>query len=98
MYFPNLLNLSPSFPPLNHLPVQDLYPPCLNCDILEDVKDQVLFFVALSEPFWASQVTLVVKKKKPPANAGDVDSIPDLGRSLDKEMATHSSFLAWKIP
>ena len=64
MYFPNLLNLSPSFPSLNHLPVQDLYPPCLNYDILEDVKDQVLFFVALSEPFWASQVNLVVEKKK----------------------------------
>jgi len=39
-------------------------------------------------------VTLEVKKKNPPANEGDVDSIPDLGRSLDKEMATHSSFLA----
>ena len=31
-------------------------------------------------------------------NAGDWGSIPGLGRSLEKEMATHSSTLAWKIP
>ena len=31
-------------------------------------------------------------------NAGDLGSIPGLGRSLEKEMATHSSTLAWKIP
>ena len=35
------------------------------------------------------------------ANAGytkDADLIPRWGRSLDKEMATHYSILAWKIP
>ena len=31
-------------------------------------------------------------------NAGDLSSIPGSGRSLEKEMATHSSALAWKIP
>ena len=31
-------------------------------------------------------------------NAGDPGSIPGLGRSPEKEMATHSSTLAWKIP
>ena len=31
-------------------------------------------------------------------NVGDPGSIPGLGRSLEKEMATHSSILAWKIP
>ena len=32
-------------------------------------------------------------------NAGDTGSTPGLGRfSLEKEMATHSSTLAWKIP
>ena len=39
--------------------------------------------------------------KEPPANAGDVReacSIPSSGRSLKKEMATHSSILAWKVP
>ena len=33
--------------------------------------------------------------KKPPANGG---LIPGSGRSLEKEMATHSSILAWEIP
>ena len=36
--------------------------------------------------------------KNLPANAGDTGLIPGLGRSLEKEMATHSSILAWKIP
>ena len=31
-------------------------------------------------------------------NAGDQGLIPGSGRSLEKEMATHSSTLAWKIP
>ena len=31
--------------------------------------------------------------KSLPANAGDIGSIPGLGRSLEKEMATHSIFL-----
>ena len=31
-------------------------------------------------------------------NAEDVGLIPGSGRSLEKEMATHSSTLAWKIP
>ena len=32
-----------------------------------------------------------------PANAGDSGSIPGSGRSLEKEMATHSSIFAWEI-
>ena len=39
--------------------------------------------------------------KNTPANAGDVrdiGSLPELGRSLEKGMATHSSILAWRIP
>ena len=46
-----------------------------------------------------SQVAPVVKN--PPANAGDArdtSSIPGLGRSLEKEMATHSSIPPWEIP
>ena len=31
-------------------------------------------------------------------NVGDLGSIPGLGSSLEKEMATHSSVLAWRIP
>ena len=36
--------------------------------------------------------------KNPPANAGDVGSIPGSGRSPEKEMAAQSSILAWKTP
>ena len=36
--------------------------------------------------------------KNPPANAGGVDSIPGQEDPLEKEMATHSSVLAWEIP
>ena len=31
-------------------------------------------------------------------NAGDLGSIPGLEDPLEKEMATHSSILAWRIP
>ena len=31
-------------------------------------------------------------------NAKDLGSMPGSGRSLEKEMATHSSILAWRIP
>ena len=34
--------------------------------------------------------------KSPPDNAKDM--IPGSGRPLEKEMATHSSILAWGIP
>ena len=39
--------------------------------------------------------------KNLPANAGkvrDFGSIPGLGGSPEKEMAVHSSILAWRIP
>ena len=36
--------------------------------------------------------------KNPPANAGDRGLTPGSGRSLEKEMETHSSILDWKIP
>ena len=45
---------------------------------------------------WTSQVVLVVKNL--PANAGDAGSSLDWEDSLEKEMATHSSILAWEIP
>ena len=31
-------------------------------------------------------------------SAGELGSIPELGRSLEKGKATHSSVLAWEIP
>ena len=36
--------------------------------------------------------------KESACNAGDLDSIPGSGRSPEKEMAIHSSIIAWKIP
>ena len=36
--------------------------------------------------------------KNPPANTRDVGSFPELGSSLEKEMASHPSTLAWEIP
>ena len=36
--------------------------------------------------------------KNPRASIGDAGSIPGSGRSLEKEMATHSSILTWEIP
>ena len=46
----------------------------------------------------ASQVALVVKNS--PANAGDVRDAQALGGEdpMEKEMATHSSILGWRIP
>ena len=44
---------------------------------------------------------MVLKVKNPPANAGDtrdVCLIPGSVRYPDKEMATYSSILAWRIP
>ena len=35
--------------------------------------------------------------KIPPANAGDMGLIPGWEDPLEKEMATHSSILAWEI-
>ena len=39
--------------------------------------------------------------RNPPANAGDIrdtGSIPGSEDPLEKEMATHSNILAWRIP
>ena len=47
----------------------------------------------------ASPLVLVVKNL--PANTGDIRDpglIPGLKDSLEEDMATHSSILAWRIP
>ena len=36
--------------------------------------------------------------KNPPANTGNVGLIPGQEESLEQEMATQSSILAWEIP
>ena len=61
--------------------------------------DQVLIFVIVFILKRRKLVSLVAQTVKVSAyNAGDPGSIPGWGRSLEKEMATHSSILAWKIP
>ena len=40
----------------------------------------------------------MVKRLQETWSAGDPGSVPELGKPLEKEMATHSSTLAWKIP
>ena len=45
--------------------------------------------------FVASLLTQMVESA---CNVGDLCSTPDWEDSLEKEMATHSSILAWKIP
>ena len=35
--------------------------------------------------------------KESACEAGDTGSIPGSGKSLEKEMATHSSILAWRM-
>ena len=59
-------------------------------------------------PAWKSQhLTLVLGTggfpggsdgKASACNVGDLGLIPELGKSLEKEMAAHSTILAWKIP
>ena len=39
-----------------------------------------------------------LSSKESACNAGDVGSIPGWGNPLEKEIATHSSSLAWEIP
>ena len=36
--------------------------------------------------------------KESTCNAGNLGSVPELGRSLEEGMATHSSILVWRIP
>ena len=54
------------------------------------------FFLPASGPFWGFPGGS--DDKESACNAGDLDSIPGLGRYLEKGMATHSSILAWRIP
>ena len=42
--------------------------------------------------------TFPIVVKNLPAYAGGRGLIPGSGRSLEKEIATHSSILAWEIP
>ena len=47
---------------------------------------------------WQATVYGVIKLAIGGYNAGDLGSIPGLGRSQQKGKANHSSILVWKIP
>ena len=55
--------------------------------------DMGLFLFTLLRGFPGGSVI-----KNPPANAGNVHTIPGWEDPLEEEMATHSSILAWRIP
>ena len=49
-------------------------------------------------PFCLSGLLLWLSWWRVHSNEGDLGSIPGLGRFLEKEKATHSSILSWRIP
>ena len=51
-----------------------------------------------SSPSLSTGLPRWLSSKERTCTAGDMSLIPGLGRPLKKEMATHSSILAWKIP
>ena len=57
----------------------------------------LLRFVTCVLPWWCV-LPYVSDSKESACNAGDPGLIPGSGRSLEKEMATHSSILPWRIP
>ena len=46
----------------------------------------------------SSEIPMLKWGSESARSAGEACSIPGLGRSLEKEMKTHSSILAWEIP
>ena len=82
----------------------------LNCFYIQTYPDIWLRTFYLEQPWYHCACCIYsavgprrgfpggVVVKNPPADAGDAGSIPGSGRSLEREMATHSSILAWRIP
>ena len=54
-------------------------------------KNKSLLIIIIGLHWWLSS-------KESACNAGDMSSITGSAESLEKEMATHSSILAWRIP
>ena len=63
---------------------------------MSDGRLSLFLFFTLLLPVWASLVARPVKKSV--CNVGDPGSIPGSEDPLEKEMAAHSSILAWGIP
>ena len=76
-----------------HIPWEHHYHYIASSDGLESkrIKINNLCKVHIVFPQWLSS-------KESACNAGDPGSISGSGRPLEKEMATHSSILAWRIP
>ena len=55
---------------------------------------ELLKKLLLYEFYWASLVAQMVEST---CNAGDLGLIPEWEYSLEEDMATHSSVLAWRI-
>ena len=49
-------------------------------------------------PSWASPVAQCKESACKARDTGDAGLIPGSGRSLEEDMAIHSSILAWRIP
>ena len=63
---------------------------------VSELPPRSLPFIAKTSGFPGGSVV-----KNPPANAGDIKDVcllPGSGSSLEKEMATYSSILAWEMP
>ena len=58
------------------------------------IKYTIKYIIHIRLPQWLSSKESAYNA----GAAGDLSSIPGSGRSLEKEMVTHSSILAWKIP
>ena len=62
----------------------------------------MVYFTCMGRRADLQGISQVVQSVKHPqvseGDTRDVSSIPGLGRSPKKEMATHSSILSWKIP
>ena len=61
--------------------------------LLRHLGSSLRLYLLLTEGFHGGS-----DSKESACNARDLVSLPELGDSLKKEMATHSSILAWRIP
>ena len=66
----------------------------LTCSLDSRLKTIIKKMINTRLPQWLSVKESVCNS----GDTGDADSIPWPGRSLEKEMATHSSYFAWRIP
>ena len=97
--------------PLDHQgsPLSLYFNPTFSTQFYPKIKYFMLHILFITLPYFSATHTHICLwgfpgssvVKNPSANAGDIrdtGSTPGPGRSLEEEMATHSSILAWKIP